>query len=125
MIEKLRLQDFRSITDITLETSNFKALLRPSSIRKTSTIKALVLFRGEVRTTKAGVSRKYLMILGTYCYRNGMKRTGSLKNSNGCNRAVNPVRFEWTITPDVSAEIAIISGNTFYGQELFKKCSYK
>lgn len=123
MIKKLRIQNFRSIKDITLYVSNLNALIGPNSTGKTNILKALDLLLGEAWTTKAKVSREYFNDpAAPIVIEAELKEPVTFRTPSSYKETtVTSVRLELTIEPDVTAKTTINGGNTFYGQEQFKK----
>lgn len=58
MIKKIKIQNFRSIRDLTIEPQNLCALVGANSAGKTNVLKAIDLVLGEGWTTKAKVARE-------------------------------------------------------------------
>ena len=57
MISKIYIKNFRSIKEITLETSNLSALIWPNSNWKTNILKAIDIVLGETYPTERAFSR--------------------------------------------------------------------
>jgi putative ATP-dependent endonuclease of OLD family len=123
MISTINISNFRSIKELYVEPKNLSALIGPNSAGKTNVLKAIDLVLGEGWTTKAKVARelfndpnKPIIIDITF------KSPISVPNNNGYqDTQVSSIRLEMKLYPELTAKTTINGGNTFYGQEQFKK----
>ena len=123
MIKKIYIKNFRSIKEITLELSNLSALIGPNSSGKTNVLKAIDLVLGEGWTTKAKVARELFNdpkdnIEIEICFKNFI----SVPNDNVYkDTQVSSIKLIMSLSPELTAKTTINNGQTFYGQEKFKK----
>lgn len=64
MIKRIQIQNFRSISDLTIEPRRLCALIGPNSAGKTNVLKAIDLVLGEGWATKAKVARELFYDIG-------------------------------------------------------------
>lgn len=123
MISKIYIKNFRSIKEITLEPSNLSALIGPNSSGKTNILKAIDLVLGEGWTTKAKVARELFNDpKNNIEIEISFKNLISVPNDNGYqDTQVFSIKLIMSLSPELTAKTTINNGQTFYGQEKFKK----
>ena len=121
-IKTLRIQNFRSVSDLTLELGSLSALIGPNSVGKSNILKAIDLVLGEGWTTKAKVARglfgdpsKRIIIDVTF------QEPIQYVNRAGYQVSVTSVRLTMAIEPELDVKTTINGGQTFYGQDEFKR----
>lgn len=123
MIKEIYIENFRSIQELTIQPNNLTALIGPNSTGKTNILKAIDLVLGEGWTTKAKVARELF---------NDPQKDIVIKiefnhpinvpsNTGFADTKVQSITLEMSLSPDLSAKTTINDGQTFYGQEKFKK----
>ena len=123
MISQINIKNFRSIVDLSIEPSNLTALIGPNSTGKTNILKAIDLVLGEGWTTKAKVARE-LFNDPTKPIEIEIFFDKSIIIPNGSkfgDTEVSNVKLKMTLIPELIAKTTINNGETFYGQEAFKK----
>jgi len=123
MISQVNIKNFRSIKELSFEPNNLTALIGPNSSGKTNVLKAIDLVLGEGWTTKARVARELFNDPTQSIEIEIVFDTPVVVPSNSGYRdtEVSSVELTMSLTPELTARTTINGGNTFYGQELFKK----
>jgi len=123
MISQINIKNFRSIKELALEPSGLAALIGPNSSGKTNVLKAIDLVLGEGWTTKAKVARELFNDPTKPVEIEIVFNTPISVPSNSGYRdiEVSSVELTMSLIPELSARTTINGGNTFYGQETFKK----
>jgi len=123
MISRIYIKNFRSIKELTLNPNNLAALIGPNSCGKTNILKAIDLVLGEGWTTKAKVARE-LFNNPNQNIEIEISFTDpiSVLNDKGYqNTQVSSIKLTMSLNPELVAKTIINNGQTFYGQEKFKK----
>lgn len=123
MISLISIKNFRSIVDLSIEPSNLTALIGPNSTGKTNILKAIDLVLGEGWTTKAKVARELFndatkpIEIEIFFDKSIIVPSGSKFGDT----EVSSIKLKMTLIPELTAKTTINNGETFYGQEAFKK----
>lgn len=124
-ISKIKIQNFRSIKKLEFEPNKLCTLVGANSSGKTNILKAIDLVLGEGWTTKARVVKELffdtnLPIEIELFFQETI--TLNYKNARGDQIAnIDSIKLILNLKPELSAHTTINGGETFYGQDEFKK----
>lgn len=125
MISKLKISNFRSIKNLTIEPQKLCALIGPNSVGKTNILKAIDLVLGEGWTTKAKVTRELFYDikepLSIEIYFDKPVEYSYDKDGIRQKNTVESIKLEMRLEPELFVKTKINNGGTFFYQENFKK----
>jgi len=123
MIKSIQIENFRSIKSLFIKPRNLYAFIGPNSTGKTNVLKAIDLVLGAGWTTKAKVARELFNDPNSPINIEIEFVTPIMVFDNYKRRdiPVNSIRLEMNLYPDLAVKTTINGGDTFYGQEKFKK----
>lgn len=125
-ISRLKINNFRSIKNLTIEPESLCALIGPNSVGKTNILRGIDLVLGEGWTTKAKVAKELFYdpsepILIEINFDPQVEYSYIDKYKKDGKNIVNSIRLEMRLEPELFVKTTINNGQDFYYQENFKK----